>query len=186
MAAPRQMTAHTLDPKKGWPRPNAVDYVAKFNSTDLGTLGTVYSGRVVHVHTDGTYKYGADGQEMPLFLFQNSDDPDVSNDGGITGSESDEAGGWIAVAPTGKIMALVAIGAYELETTEFTGTFSAFTIGDLLKSATGTGGTAGKVARGAVAYTDNVVGVVSRAPATNSHGKQAVTFWPVYLPADPS
>lgn len=177
MAAPRQMTAHTLEPLKGW-GPTAVDYVAKFNATDLATIGTVYAGRCVHVHTDGTYKYGVSGAKMPLFIFQNSDDPDVSNDGGI-----EEADGWVGSSPTGTMLAFCAAGGWELITTEFVGTHSAYTIGDLLVSATGTGSDAGKVNRGGEQYTDAVVGHVSRLPAKNAHGKNAVSFWPVYLPA---
>lgn len=180
MALPTSMTAHTLDARKGWPRPNAVDYDAKFNTTDLATVGTAYAGRCVHVHSDGTFKYGVSGAQMPLFLFVSSNDADVSNYGGDPASE---AGAWVPVAPIGKMMALVAIGAYELETTEFTGSVSSYVPNDLLTSATGTGSDAGKVARGGTQYTNAIVGVVSRAGYTNSHGKSAVAFWPVYLPA---
>lgn len=179
MALPTSMTLHTLDARKGWPRPNAVDYDAKFNTTDLATLGTAYAGRCVHVHSDGTFKYGVSGAQMPLFLFVSSNDADVSNPGGTV---TTDAGAWVPIAPIGKMMALVAIGAYELETTEFVGDVDDYVPNDVLKSATGTGSDAGKLDRSATKYTDSIVGVVSRPGYTNSHGKSAIAFWPVYLP----
>ena len=36
MAAPRQMTANTLNALKGWPSQSALDFHAKFDATHLG------------------------------------------------------------------------------------------------------------------------------------------------------
>lgn len=199
MAVPRQMTKHTLEAPKGWPNPHAVDFAAAFNTTDLaaltdtsGSTNAAYApaGRCVHLHTDGTFKLGVTLAQMPLFLFNNSDDPDVSNPGG---DPATDAGVWLAVAPRGNMLALVAKGAYELATTEFDSTNN-YAPNDYLYSKTGTDlATAGKLTNDANDSTvgdpypdETVVGIVSRgrtssSPA-NSHGRPELFFWPVFLP----
>jgi len=193
--APRQMTEHSLNAVKGWPSPHAVDYSATFLAGTGGNSGlhdtfVAFSGSVVSLNAAGKFVYGVVDGAMPMFLFQNSDDPDVANDGGDALVTS---GAWTAVAPTGKMMALPAAGAYELATTEVKGTIANFVPNDLL-AVVATNGDAGnhadrgKVEEMAWDLTGNagtmrdVVGVVSRVGAANSHGKDEVSFWPVYLP----
>jgi len=202
MPVPRQMTAHTLEAPKGWPSPHAVDYSAPFDATDLATLraagNEVYAGRCVSVQSDGALKYGVTGRQMPLFVWQNSDDPDVENP---SGSLATDPHAWAAVAPTGVMNCLVAAGAYELATTEFVSTL-AYVPNELLYAATGTtnatsgvltnagiGGAAwpaiaavGVVSRGRTAA--GVVGAQTIYPATgnNSHRVAEIFFWPTYLP----
>ncbi len=186
MAVPRQMTAHTLEAPKGWPSPHAVDFRAKLSSNV--SIDPVFAGRCVHLNTSGEYEMGlpdtapAAGKiYMPIFLFQNSDDPDVANPGGITGSASDDPGGWMAVAPTGYILGLVGAGAYELETTEFepvatAGTYEpndALTATNLNDNAV----SGGRLTKG-TPYTDPICGIVSRGTFENSHRKSALAFWP--------
>ena len=188
------MTEHSLNALKGWPSPHAIDYSAAFHG--LGTDGLVdgyvaFSGSLVSLNASGNLVYGVAAGAMPMFLFQNSDDPDVANDGGDALVTS---GAWTAVAPTGKMMALPACGSYELATTEFTGA-----IGDYLpnipliadtNAADGDHADRGKVNAGttiaAAADSADVVGIVSRLRTAtspdNSHGKAEVCFWPVYLP----
>jgi len=183
------MTAHRLEAPKGWPSPHAVDYAAVFDPTDLATIQAagreVWAGRCVHATNTG-YKYGVTGMQMPMFLFNSSDDPDVSNQGG---DPATVAGAWVAVAPTGKMMALPAKGAYELATTEFD-TTATYNLNEPLYSATGTDADDGKLndtAGDAGTYPDEtIVGIVSRnrtptSPA-NSHGVAELFFWPVFLP----
>lgn len=191
MATPRQMTAHTLEAPKGWPSPHAVDFGAKLSANV--TIDPVFAGRCVHLNDDGEYEMGvpttapgAGKIYMPIWLFQNSDDPDVSNDGGITGSESDEPGGWMAIAPTGVIMGLVGAGAYELETTEFepeASLGSSYAPNDALTATNNNTNavTGGRMTKGEP-YTDPIVGIVSRAVSVNSHRKNALGFWPFVLP----
>lgn len=192
MAAPRQMTAHTLEAPKGWPSPHAVDFRAKLSSNV--TIDPFFAGRCVHLNSVGEYETGvpvggAGVGHMALFVFQNSDDPDVANPGGITGSEADEPGGWMAVSPTGQIMGLVAAGAYELETTEFEPEASlgdTYAPGDLLQAvnANGNAVTGGRLTKG-IQYVNPIVAVVSRGVYNNSHRKNALPFWPVWLPELP-
>jgi hypothetical protein len=187
MAVPRQMTAHTLEAPKGWPSPNAVDFQAPVNATVLSTItgGVVFAGRCVHLNNSGEFELGVSGTQMPLFLFNNSDDPDVENPGG---DPATVAGAWVATAPTGKLLALVAKGAYELATTEFV-TNRTYNPNDLLYAPTGTTlATSGVLTNGSTAYpATSVVGVVSRgrtsSSAANSHGVAELFFWPVFLPA---
>ena len=192
MAVPRQMTAHSLEAKKGWPSPHAVDFSAKFKTTGTNALidGYVaFAGSLVSL--DGTtFVYGLADGAMPMWLLQNSDDPDVENPGGtlLTGA-SGTSGAWAAVAPTGVITALPAAGAYELATTEFSG--SGYTVNNpIFPDAASNDGDhvqRGKVdeytwAAGHAASQPDIVGIVSRTDATNSHGVSEVSFWPVYLP----
>jgi hypothetical protein len=184
MATPRQMTAHTLEAIKGWPSPHAVDFATKLSANV--TIDPVYAGRVVYLNSSGEYEMGLPDVQyaghMPIFLFQNSDDPDVSNPGG---NPATEAGCWVAVTPTGKIMGLVAAGAYELESTEFEpeATAGVYAPGDTLTAINSNSNatTGGRITKG-TAYAVPLCGVVSRGVRVNSHRKNALAFWPVWLP----
>ena len=175
---PRQMTDHTLDGVKGWPSPHAVDFQAPFKAADLSTLaGTghpAYAGRVVQLDDNGNFIYGVGNYAMPLFLFNNSDDPDVANDGGSS------AGNWVGVTPSGKLLAFVAIGGYELESTEFIDT--TYVPNDWLTAPTGTTNATSGVLTKETNRANPICGLVSRAKYVNSHGKSVIAFWPVFLP----
>jgi hypothetical protein len=189
MPVPRQMTAHTLEAPKGWPSPHAVDFTAPIAAATLAAIsgGVVYAGRVVHLNSSGEFELGVDGVQMPLFLFNNSDDPDVENPGG---DPATVAGAWVAIAPTGKLMALVAKGAYELASTEFLNTVT-YNPNDLLYAPTGTtlatSGVITKTGAGGAYPLTTAVGIVSRGRTTastnNSHGVAEIYFWPLFLPS---
>ena len=99
MAAPRQMTANTLNALKGWPQMNAVDYHAELDSS---ITDTVLAGSVVSLNSSGKFIQGVGTSAvMPMFLFSNSDDPDVANDGG---DASTDAGVFVPISPTGQAM----------------------------------------------------------------------------------
>lgn len=169
MAAPRQMTANTLNALKGWPQPAAVDFHTEF---DESVTTEVLPGAVVHVNSDGKYALGV-GQlsVMPLFMFNGSHDPDVVNEGGDPATEK---GVFVPINPTGQAMSLVAIGAYELVSTNFVqGNYEP---NDPLTS-DAVGGNAGKLKVGTM-YTDMIVGLVSRGIVDNGYGHDAVAFWP--------
>jgi hypothetical protein len=172
MAAPRQMTEHTLNALKGWPSPHAVDHAAPLSeSIDVANL-PVLGGSVVRLNAAGKYELGVGTLNvMPLFLFQNSDDPDVQNDGGDPATDK---GVFVAITPSGKAMALVASGAYELTSTEFVD--DTYAPNDPLTSAIA-GATAGKIKKGTL-YTDMIVGIVSRGKVDNGYGFDAIAFWP--------
>lgn len=173
MPAPRQMTANTLNALKGWPQMNAVDYHAAFDpSIPAGDL-PVLAGSVVSLNSSGNFILGV-GQNvaMPMFLFNNSDDPDVANDGG---DASTTPGVWIPISPTGQAMALVAVGAYELVSTAFVA--AAYPPNTPLTSDLSGDANPGKLKAGTL-YTDMIVGIVSRGVVDNGYGKSALAFWP--------
>ncbi len=183
MAAPRSINAHVLNPLKGWPQNAALDFSAPISAAALAATetGVLYAGSCVHLDTNGEYALGCEKASalchMPIFLFPNSDDPDVSNDGGITGTVNDDPDGWAAVKRN-NVLGLVATGGYELETTEYIGTP---TIGKALKALTSD---KGKLAVGTVG-TDTVVGIVSRGVKNLGqldNRTQTLAFWPVCLP----
>ena len=186
MAAPRQMTANTLNALKGWPSQSAVDYVSTIDATQLAghNSGVTLAGTVVSLGADGEYEIGVgELDRMPLFLFNNSDDPDVANDGGDAGAGGDK-GVWVPVSPSGNMMALVATGAYELTTTQFAGATGTFTPNTPLKADKYGVGNAGKVEASAFSSTAfTIVGVVSRnGYQDNGYGVDCVAFWPYFLP----
>lgn len=173
MAAPRQMTANTLNALKGWPQMNAVDYHAEFAPAIPSGDLPVLAGSVVSLNSAGNFILGVGTTSvMPLFLFNNSDDPDVSNDGG---DASTDAGVFIPISPTGQAMALVAVGAYELVSTAYVN--AAYAPNDPLTADLSGGGAPGKLQAGTL-YTDMIVGIVSRGVVDNGYGKNALAFWP--------
>jgi hypothetical protein len=190
MAAPTQMFTHALDHLKGWPSPSAVDFVAKL-SANVTVPDSAYGGRVVHLNNSKEFELGAKVTQMPIFLIQGSNEFDVANPG--DGASSPH--GWTAIAPAGWMSGLVAIGAYELETTEFK-TDDTYNPNDILHSPTedqvSTKTDAGKLFRvknwsggGGGAFTvgtDLICGVVSRGKKLNHHRVSVLSFWPVYIP----
>jgi len=169
MAAPRQMTANTLNALKGWPQPAAVDFHTEFASS---ITSVVLAGTVVRINSSGKYELGVGTDAvMPLFTFNNSDDPDVINEGGDPATEK---GVWVAINPTGQAMALVAVGAYELVSTAYVD--ADYSPNDPLTAAK-TGANAGKLVAGTL-YTDMIVGIVSRGVVDNGYGHLALAFWP--------
>ena len=184
MARPRSMLAHTLNPVKGWgANPHAVDFSAKVSPA---VTFDIYAGRAMHLHTDGTYRPGAHNTAMTLFAFPNSYDFDVSENGGDPASPgNDEV--WIASSPTGKMLALPAKGAYELESTEYDTSVadSLYTPDKTLTSAaSNTDIAVGGLLKPGTPYLVPLCGVVSRGIVASGHGgsRKAVAFWPIYSP----
>lgn len=170
MAAPRQMTANSLNALKGWPQMNAVDYHAAFDSS---VSTTVLAGSVVSLNSSGNFIQGVGTTAvMPMFLFNNSDDPDVANDGG---DASTTPGVFIPISPTGQALALVAVGAYELVSTAYVA--GSYAPNTALTASLANGSNPGKLRTGTL-YSDMIVGIVSRGVVDNGYGKSALAFWP--------
>lgn len=160
MSRPAQMFDHELNPVKGWPSPYAVDKAAE------PAEGVSWNGgMVMHLNATSGLELGAMGTQMPIFMLQNSSDPDVHKDyGSITG---------------GVGSGLVGGFCYEVESTEYVDTED-YHPNDLLKSDT-EGADAGKLRR-AVCNVDTIVGVVSDGTYQNDHGKMVLKFWTWYIP----
>ena len=172
MAGPRQMTSQTLNALKGWPSQSAVDFSTTLDDSALVGRDRVERGTTVHLNAAGKFALGVgDDPVIPMFLFQANDEPDVSNYGGDPATEK---GVWIGISNTGKMMAFVAAGAYELCTTCFVpGVYAPNTP---LTSPT-SGADAGRLTAGTL-YTDMIVGLVSRGVINNGYGHDALAFWP--------
>lgn len=183
--APSQMFLHTLNPLKGWPSPHALDFTGKLSANV--TVNPVNAGRVVHVSTivSGVpqLELGCVGPQMAIFLFQASNDYDVSNPGGPAGTD------WYAIAPKGINSGLVATGSYELETTEFDQAQTYLPNQPLRSPALNTDATNGGIltnqgigVASTHSFTAAFCGVVSRGVYRNAYGQLALAFWPIYNP----
>lgn len=175
MARVRMSYDHTLDAVKGWMPGNmgALDNSGRLSGNV--TIDPVYAGRVVHRNDAGEYEMGVTGTQMAIFLFQNSDDTDVNNEGGTD---------WQPISPTGVMSGFVATGAYEVATTEFDDT-QTYHVNDPLRAtaSNSNASTGGVITNAGVAvHTNAVIGVVSRLPEMNCHKKRVITLWPVYCP----
>ena len=175
MGVPTMYFEQALDALKGWPSESALDHSAPL-SADVEF--DIPAGRCVSLDDNGEFVTGVAGTAMAIFLLNGttSHHTDVSNPGGSH---------WTPVAPTGKLSGLVATGAFELETTEFDDQQS-YSPNDLLTAPNDDADVAvGGVLtnQSAVQYTNPICGVVSRGVNQNSHGVDALAFWPVWLPA---
>lgn len=168
---------HNISAVKGWVDLHALDYSAPLASS---VTFNVPDGRVVSLNANGEFVTGHSGAKMPMFLIRAADSPDVKETLPTEGVE------FFAVTPSGRLTALVATGAYELETTEFD-TSQTYAPNDLLRGiendtdpATGglltnqnSAGTGPVTAGGA----DAICGVVSSGVVNGR-----LRFWPVYIP----
>ena len=177
---PAQMFDHTLDPIKGWG--TNMHIVDKRGQLDPDETLAARAGMCVHLDpTSGLMKKGTVAGAMGLFLWNNKNDFDVNGDVGSIQSNI--------------VNALVACGAYELQTTEFVAGED-YVPNTPLTSEPGDGADAGKLVPGAIG-TDNIVGIVSdnanngslpgntstALPFANEFGIEVINFWPVFCPA---
>ena len=169
MAKPAQMFDHELNPVKGWPSPYGVDKAATLSADETEA---VLGGSVMSLDVEGEFRLGLYVDAMPIFALQNSTDFDVvSDDGGMVGNADG----------TAKMSGLVAVGSYELESTEYDSLLT-FNPNDALTSPVPGAADAGLLTAG-VPYTDTICGVVSApGPVANERQVDVLRFWPVWLP----
>lgn len=226
---------NTLNPLKGWYRESALDAeVTPSSNVNLNSAAApLTSGLCLHATgaNANTDPYGGaingpgtlvvemgcgPTHGVPMFLWPGSTDPDVSNPGTIPGDpvygSTANPPDWIPVlpvVPTGtaitNMVALVATGTYELETTEYD-TAQTYTAGQPLRSVTSnTLANGGKVTNqrgpvtgdfnssGAVQFVgntatvtnwDTIVGWVSRGTYTNANRRPGLAFYASFLPGN--
>lgn len=182
MPAPEQMFKHMLNPVAGWHIHSLVFVATPAPSVNLSDLK---AGMVVSLNNNGQLVLGAKGHAMPLFAFQSGTEPVVDNTYDPTFSNQF----WVPATPTGSVSCLVAVGAYELASTEFD-TTQTYLPNDLLRAPNGTLTNSGvKVvsdinnsSESPHTHATLVVGVVSRGVFTNKLGVKMLQFWPVYIP----
>lgn len=223
---PPQMYDSELNPVKGWPSQYAVDKILPMYIEADGNFGDVDGyrtdfrpGMVVHIAKDTNgvpcFRLGIADGAVGCFIFQGGGDLDVSGDvGNITGTGNFT----VALAsfdttaiPQGHLMGLVALGAYELETTEFVS--SGVQATDITTYAPGVPITSAVIetAGSAVPITNDgtnvnpglitnttwaawragtdgsgqhpgIIGTVSDGLITNERTVDVVRFWPEHLP----
>ena len=174
---PAQMFDHRLNPIKGWPSPYALDK-AKGVGQAAAEQG-IKAGMVVHIDSvTGLFMRGLPGNQVPVFAWndflafdaQGADDGNISlygNNKGISG--------------------LVALGSYELQTTEYDTAYT-YAVNDHLTAwDSHLGGyvaaNKGKIRKG-FPYHETICGVVTAGAAVNNFGKYWVSLWTYYLPVD--
>lgn len=132
LPVPQQMFDHCLNYLKGWFTPHCLDF-DMLPSPSIDNTCLPYGGRVLHLDSTGKYRLGHKGIAVPIFAHQGFLDYDVANPGGVATSPH----GWGATSPTGKQSGLVALGPFELVTTEFYQTDGVtYAPNDLLKAPT--------------------------------------------------
>jgi hypothetical protein len=172
------MTQYTLNALKGWPSPSAVDFNTTYDPTVVANNAVVLAGAVTHLSDAGQYLLGVGSKVvMPLFMFNSSDDPDVTNDGG---DPSITKGVFVPISPTGQAMSLVGIGAYELVSTAFVAGQS-YKPNSPLTSTLSPDANAGALQIGTI-WTNTIVGFVSRGVVDNGYGFDSLAFWPHFIP----
>lgn len=186
---PSQMFEHMLDPVRGFNTDlNHLDCIGRLHSA---VTFDVPAGRVVHVASLDSakkpqFKTGVHARSPAIFLFNGSTHFDVSNPGTSPGGIF----GHRAIAPAGWMSGLVALGGFELRTTEFD-TDLTYTTGELLTAYNNdtdadVGGvlTNARSGGGVVRqYTEAVCGIVSTGKETDHNGVNTLTFWTCWLPA---
>lgn len=165
---PPQMYDHECNVLKGWWHPQALD-----KSAPLADGETIRAGQVCYLDMDGNVRCGLPENTMPMFAWPNSADFDVSADVGNIQSQ--------------EMMALPAVGPYELQTTEFDSSYT-YNPNDHLgvwdTQKTGyTSDLQGMVCPG-TPFTDTICGVVTKGATVNDFGKKFLSLWTYYLPID--
>lgn len=166
MSKPPQMFDHVLDHLKGWPSPYALD-----KSADVADGETIIQGQVMSLDANANFVAGLVCGGVAVFALNGSSDFDVvGDDGNLVG------GGTATARQSG----LVALGPFELESTEYD-TADTFAPNDVLTSPEPGQSNAGRIQLG-VAFTDTICGVVSDGTLLNENRKSVIRFWPVWLP----
>jgi hypothetical protein len=159
---PAQSFDHELNALKGWPSPYGLDKSAQAGA---GVTG-IKAGMVISLNSLEKFKRGCINGEMPIFAFPNQTDFDVDGDrGNIIG---------------GNVMGLVATGGYEFESTEYMG--AGFAPNVPLMAHNTADADQGKLKITTLGSSEMIVGICSKAPYLNDHGKNFLRFWPVFLP----
>lgn len=153
---PGQVFDHDLNVLKGWRNTSNLDKSAEPGANVTG----IVRGKVMYLDAAGAWALGVTPNGMSVFA---------------TGGQNDfDANGDVGNIQKNVVTGLVAIGAYELQSSEYVDavyapndTLTADATGDL------TAGTP---------YVDQLCGVVSDGVVTNSNNVSVLTFWGVWLP----
>jgi hypothetical protein len=169
-----QMFDHTLNIVKGWPSQTAIDW-----SAPVASANAIVAGRVISLTSDGEWQLGlASTYAIPYFARNAYNDYDAIGD---TISDTSSVG--FTGTPTSvtsidaNVTGLCITNGYHAQSTEWTGTASAFVPNAPLKSS----------ATGVIEVNNNVatypvIGYVNRGIVTNEYGKEVVDFLMKWTP----
>lgn len=170
MRAP-QMFDHRLNPIKGWPSPYALDKAAQVANAEAEQ--GIRAGMVIHIDpVTSMFKRGLPGKQVPIFAW---------NDYLAFDAQGGDEGNLNLYGNMKGMSGLVALGSYELQTTEFVAgqTYAPNTPLTVENAATED---QGKVKPGEF-YADTICGVVSDGQIKNAQGVDVVTLWSYFLPS---
>ena len=161
---PGQVFDHLLEVHKGNRLSSNLDKAAGIED---GVTGIV-RGRALYLSVNQLWVMGIADGVMTCFALQGQNDFDTNGD--------------VGNIQTNTVTALVATGAYELETTEYIAGAGDYDPNDALTVSNGLG-TTGQLTPGTV-YVDQICGVVSNGVVNYEQGVgiTMLRFWPVWLP----
>jgi len=183
-----QMFEQALDALKGWFGIGSLDKAAPMLQALLDAATATPAGRGGFIDANGNMDVGPTGNQMPIYLWNGSNHPDVSNPGTSPVTSTTH---WVAISPTGIVSGLVATGGYEIQTTEFDGDQSYAANDPLTSDANGV--MTNESVNPGVTHICGLAsfhqqGDVNQAAATspvgnNAHGVSVLSFWSYFLPA---
>ena len=160
---PTQMYDEYLDAPHGFPTLHAVVKAAPPASGE-----TISAGMCCHLNANSQFELGCINDQMACFVWPGMQDYDVwQYRGSISG---------------GVLNALVACGAYELETTQYVDSEELSYAPNTPLQSTDVGGANDGLLQPGTTYTNAIVGVVSDGLTVNEYNNYTLKFWPVYLP----
>lgn len=179
-----QAFEHTCEPVHG----GQAGPLVKQRPIAANSITKAYAGRVVTLDSNGNFQVGNGGSKwaMPMFLIRGIESPSVYTEGNQ----------WWQPAPSASVgIAAVATGGFELQSTEFntSGTYAPNTplTADSDGVLTPISGTTGLNTYWVVGICsvyenqENYRPVPTMLPVgKNANGKDVLTFWSVFLPAD--
>ena len=182
-----------LNASKGWFSPYALDKTASVAADSAAiTMGSVCS-----LNANANLQLGLAVNAMPLFAFSQIESYTGDGPAGKVANMAGHMAGRFYVGPNAenipanrvqgtaatRVLCFVAVGSYELETTQFVA--GRYAPNDPLTAPAPDADNEGKLLVGEF-YTNTICGIVSDGVATNNYGKSILRFWPVFIPATPA
>jgi len=173
----KEMYLHELNPVKGWWDEHALDKAAV---VVLGQDEVVQKGQVMTLAATRKFQLGLACNAMPVFAFNTSTDQDAVMEAGSMVGPSN--GGAAYDDDVASMTGLVAIGGYELESTEFDDAETASLVPNAFLTAGLPGAADAGVLKLGTPFTDTICGVCSDGYLVNEAKVGVIRFWGYFLP----
>ena len=175
-----EMYLHELNPIKGWWDEHALDKSAVI----VFTAGVkVNKGSVMSLRADRKLQAGLACNAMPIFAFNSNFDWDAVPDvGGMVGPSN---GGIPLNALTeASVTGLVAVGGYELQSTEFDPQYNNSYRPNAALTAYAPGNIKAGLLKPGTQFVDTLCGICSEGLGASEAGIPWVTFWSFFMPQE--